>query len=183
MYLFADFHHSQRIFGQQAVSNGGSEATMWKPSQARVRRERKRNTTLYTGIHVAGFAGVLVALLFMFLAHSLRAPDLGPYLGKVMAVDLPKDQNATWQPGALREDFMWIVVTRDGVVYFRRNRIHDEIPDVMRAALHDGSEKKVYPSVDTYGRYAKVKVVLGQIRLAGVSDVVFLAEKLPRAAP
>ena len=68
-----------------------------------------------------------------------------------MAVDLPKVQNATWQPGALREDFMWIVVTRDGVVYFRRNRIHDEIPDVMRAALHDGSEKKVYPSVDTYG--------------------------------
>ena len=153
---------------------------MWKPSQARIRREKKRSTNLFTGIHVAGLAGILVALFLALLAHSVGAPDLR----KIVAVDLPRVQNATWQPKALREDVMWIVVTRDGGLFFRHNRIQvDEIPGVIRAAVRDGSEKKVYLSVDTYGRYAEVKVVLGQIRLGGVSDVVFLAEESIRPKP
>jgi len=164
-------------FGLPPVSNLVA-TPMWKPSQAIVRRERQRNTNpLYTGIHVAGFAGILVALLFMFLVHSLRAPDMGLYASRVTTVDLPTVQNATGQPRALREDFMWIVVTREGGLFFRHNRIQvNEIPDVIRAAVRDGSEKKVYLSVDMHSRYAGVKAVLGQIRLAGVSEVAFLAE-------
>jgi biopolymer transport protein ExbD len=147
---------------------------MWKPSQARIRRERKRGTNLFTGINVAGLAGILVALFFALLVHSAFSPDLR----KVAAVDLPRVKNATWQPKALREDVMWIVVTRDGGLFFRHNRIQvDEIPDAIRAAVRDGSERKVYLSVDTHGRYAEVKAVLGQIRRGGVSDVVFLAEE------
>jgi biopolymer transport protein ExbD len=72
-------------------------------------------------------------------------------------------------------------MTREGAVFFRHNKIQiDDIPDVIRVAVHDGSEKKVYLSVDMHSRYAEVKVVLGQIRLAGVSDVAFLAEESMR---
>ena len=145
-------------------------ASQWTPS-AKQRRAPSRSV-----IDVSGFAGIMLALLFLMMfglfypGHPLQAP-----------VDTPVTQHSTLQPGASREDVMEIAIARDGMVYFRNRRILlADIPDVLHEAVRDGAEKTVYVKADARAKYGDVKTALDQIRQSGLQNITFLTEH-PRA--
>jgi biopolymer transport protein ExbD len=142
---------------------------VWSPSQAIVGRAAKRNSALYTSINLAALASVLVTLLALFLVLA------APHTHDGVPVDFPSAQNSTRQPHALREDAMRVVVTRDGRIYFGNHAANpQELPELIRTALREGSEKTIYLVADRRAKYADVKVALDQIRLAGIGNVVVL---------
>jgi biopolymer transport protein ExbD len=117
----------------------------------------------------------MLALLFLFLGETnLHWHPRG-------SVDLPEAQNAVLERSALREDVMRIAVARDGSVYFRQTRIgREDLPKLIRTALQEGAEKKVYLAGDRRAKNESVKLVLDQIRLAGITSVVILTEESTR---
>jgi biopolymer transport protein TolR len=82
------------------------------------------------------FVGVFSVLLFIFMCITPAVH------GSRSTVDLPKAQNATLQPGAIREDALRIAVTRDGRYFFDSIEAEPgELPDLIRTAIRDGSER------------------------------------------
>ncbi len=115
----------------------------------------------------------MLALLFLLIG------DRRPHVPKQIPVDLPVVLNATSEPNALREDAILVSVTRDGRLYFRRDRIMlDDISNRISKAVQEGAEKRVYMEADSRARYRDVEVVLDQIRAAGITDVVIRAHEL-----
>ena len=98
------------------------------------------------------------------------------------ANDLPHAQNAKLQPGALREDEMRVGVLRDGRTYFRQTQIApDELPSLIRTAMQEGSERKVYLFVDARAVNRDAERVVDQIRLAGITRIAIVtAGNYPR---
>jgi len=135
----------------------------WRPSLAK-RRARVRSV-----IDVSAFAGVVLALLFLFLPLEVHHPRYIP-------ADLPTTYHSPFKPDALRDDALIVTITRDGSLYFRNTRISLEIlPDSLREALRDGTQKTVYISADSRAKYANVKAVVDRIRDSGVTNITFLA--------
>jgi biopolymer transport protein ExbD len=148
---------------------------VWSPSQAAVRRAARRASTYYAGINVSAFVSVMLALLFLLLG------DTTPDRYQKGAVDLPVAENAVSKPRALREDVMRVAVTRDGQVYFRQTHASpEELANLIRTALQEGAERKVYLAADARAKYGEVEIVLKQIRLAGIASIVILANKTLR---
>jgi|HubBroStandDraft_1064217.scaffolds.fasta_scaffold134578_2 biopolymer transport protein TolR len=142
-------------------------APQWRPSAA------KRRTRLRSAIDVSGFASIMFALLFLHLGFLL--PAHRPM--RSLPADLPITFHAALQPAALREDAMTLILTRDGTLYFRNIKIPPKtLPDAIRAAIRDGSEKTLYISADARAKYGDVKAVLNQIHQSGLQNVTFLAE-------
>jgi biopolymer transport protein ExbD len=146
---------------------------VWSPSQAAAERVAKRRPTFYSFINFWPFAGVMVVLLFMFLA------DLPPIHHNLWyAGDLPTSVYARSQPLALREDAMRIYIRRDGSVFFGNTLVAaDDLPGLIHNALQEGAEKKVYLAVDPRSRYGATARTVDQLRLAGIEHICFLAQK------
>lgn len=116
------------------------------------------------------FLGVFLVLLFIFMCITPPFHD--------STVNLPNAQGATMQPGAVREDAIRIVVTRDGRFFFDTAEAEPgELPNLIRKALRDGSERKVYLLADGRAKNGDIEIVVDQIRLAGITNVVILANK------
>jgi biopolymer transport protein ExbD len=97
-----------------------------------------------------------------------------------LAADLPITLHATLKPAALREDAMTLIITRDGMLYFRNIKIpQKDLPDAIRVALRNGSEKNLYINVDARAKYADINAVLDRIRDSGMTSVTFLTERYP----
>jgi biopolymer transport protein ExbD len=141
--------------------------TQWRPSAAR-RRMPPRSI-----IDVSGFAGIMFVLVFLFL--EMTAPLDRPMHS--FATDLPITYYPASKPGALREDTIALMITRDGAVYFRNAKILPrDLPAAIQEAVNTGSEKTVYIRADARVKYADVKVVLERIRESGLANVTFLTE-------
>jgi biopolymer transport protein TolR len=154
------------------ISRGFSE---WSPSQLAARRAAKRQPSLYPSINVVALTSVLLAilLLLMFGPTTVDQPRF--------VADRPKAEHATLQPGALREDAITVMVTREGFVLFRDSEISlDELPILIQTAVRQGSEKKIYLVADKRARNGDVARVLDQIQLAGIKDVVVLTQESTR---
>jgi biopolymer transport protein TolR len=150
-------------------------SSVWLPSKVVARRAAKRRSNFYTSINMWAFVSVMLALLFLFIG------DTTPHRYRYVAVDLPVVQNAVSQPSAVREDVIRVVVARDGSVYFRLARIHlEDLSERIRTALQEGAEKKIYLAADQRAKNGDVESVLDQIRLAGITNVVILAERPAR---
>src|SRR5208282_2867666 len=133
---------------------------------------RKRRTPLRPSIDLSAFLSVMLVLLFIVMFGNLY-----PTHRHSLPVDMPVTQHSTMQPGAVRDDSLMVVVTRDGTVYFRNRRIlPTDLPDALREATHNGSEKTVYVKADARARYLDVKTVLDQIRQSGLQNITFLTE-------
>jgi biopolymer transport protein ExbD len=140
----------------------------WRPSAT------KRRSPVRTAIDVSGFASIMFALLFLHM--GLLLPAHSPM--RSLARDLPITFHAALKPAALREDAMSIVITRDGMLYFRNIKIPPkDLPDAIRVALGSGSEKNLYINADARAKYADIKAVLDRIRDAGMTSVTFLTER------
>ena len=81
-------------------------------------------------------------------------------------------------PGALKEDALRVMVTRDGQVYLCDSHLmYGDLTDEIRERVRNGAEKKVYLAVDARAKYGDAKAVLDQIRMAGIGNVSFLTEE------
>jgi biopolymer transport protein TolR len=144
---------------------------MWSASKAAALRAAKRRSSIHPTFDLMPFAGVFTFLLFIFM---LAQPSHGGGLG----VDLPTAKNSTLQRAAIRDDAISISVTRGGQCYIRFTQIAPgDLPNLLRAALREGSERKVYLSADTRATNRDVGVVVDQIRLAGISHLAIMAYK------
>jgi biopolymer transport protein TolR len=71
-----------------------------------------------------------------------------------------------------------IAVTRDGRYFFDSIEAEPgELPDLIRTAIRDGSERQVYLLADSRAKNGEVDIVVDQVRLSGVTNVVILANK------
>jgi biopolymer transport protein ExbD len=148
------------------------DAGPWSPSRIAIQRAEKRRPTYLATLNLWPFAAVLLALLMMFMSGGR------PHQQRWTPVDLPVVLHAVPQPQARREDAIIIVMRRDGSVFFRTDRIRPEdIPAVTLDALKTGSERKVYLAADTHAKYGDISAIANQIRLAGISQICFLADK------
>jgi biopolymer transport protein TolR len=144
---------------------------VWSPSKAAALRAAKRRPSIYPAIDLMPFHGVSLVLLIMFMCYP------GAFHGD-SPVDLPKARSATLQSGAVREDAIRIAVTRDGSRFFGSNKAEPgELSDLIRTATRAGSERKVYLLADCRAKDEDVEIVFDQIRLAGITNVVILADK------
>jgi biopolymer transport protein ExbD len=129
-----------------------------------------RKNELLCRIDMWGFVSVMLALLFLLMPWTVVD-------GNAAAADLVSVRHSTRMPGALKEDALRVVVTRDGTIYFREHRIAlEDLPNEIREGLRSGAERKVYIAVDARAKFGDVPAVLDKIRLAGVEKVAFLTE-------
>lgn len=146
-------------------------APVWSPSQAAAEREAKRRPQFYSYLNLWPFVGVLLALFIMFLMG-------GPPIHGDITLDLPNVFHATAQPHARAEDAMKVYVTRDGRVYFRNTKVQAKsLPILIRGAVGDGAERKVYLAVDARARYGDAAAVVDEIGKAGIREICVLAWK------
>jgi biopolymer transport protein ExbD len=90
-------------------------------------------------------------------------------------------QNAVGQPKAIREDAMRVMVLRDGSIFFRNAKIDPtHLPTLVRRAVKEGTERRVYLTVDARTKYGDAKVVYDAIAAGGVREICLLAEKIGR---
>src|SRR5258706_10666120 len=130
----------------------------------------RRKNELLCRIDMWGFVSVMLALLFLLMPGTVVDPS-GP------TADLVGARHSTRMPGALREDALEVVITRDGSIYFRERRIAlEDLPNEIQEGLQNGAERKIYIKVDARAKYADVPAVLDKIRLAGVENVAFLTQ-------
>jgi biopolymer transport protein ExbD len=130
----------------------------------------RRKNELLCRIDMWGFVSMMLALLFMFLPITTDTHRSVP-------VDRPHAYHSASMPGALKEDALKVMVTRDGKIYFREHHVVlEDLPNQIREGLQSGAERKVYIAVDARAKYGDVPAVLDKIRLAGVEKVAFLTE-------
>ncbi len=73
---------------------------------------------------------------------------------------------------------MRIIVSRDGSLFFRDVRTEPEaLPELIREAIQQGAERKVYLAVDARTKYADAAAVIDKIREAGIRDVTILTDR------
>lgn len=157
--------------GANALVCVADGAELWSPLQRLHERTRKRRSEYYCQIDPCALAGILWALIFMFLGSQPSH-----HYHRWAPVDLPFNvQHSILLPGARREDAMFVSITRDGRDYFGNHRITpDELPELIRAGLRGGAENRIYISADGRARYSDAKAILVRVREAGVERVAFL---------
>lgn len=137
-----------------------------------------RRNDLYCRIDLPAVAiGIFFLLLVIFMI--IPYPHHGRTVDRVVA------RHAHKLPGAIREDAIKVALTRDGTVYFGNSKIRpDDLPDMVRDAVRNGAEKRIYLEVDARAWYGDVNAVLSQIQLTGIQNVSFIADSpRPAAAP
>jgi biopolymer transport protein ExbD len=149
-----------------------------------VRQPRSKSAKLICTIDVTAFAGVMFALVAMFLLPAMVVVD-SPRDAAHAAVDLAKASNLTDLQGALREDALFVAVQRDGHTWFGRDQIKPEnLPAAIRERVSHGAERKVYIRADMHAKYGTVLEVLSGVRSAGIENVAFLVnERNSRPTP
>jgi len=131
----------------------------------------KRKNELFCRIDMWGFVSVMLTLLFLLMPGTVVDPK-GP------AADLAGARHSIRMPGALKEDALQVMVTRDGQVYLRGSHLMcGDLADEIRERVRNCAEKKAYLAVDARAKYGDAKAVLDQIRMAGIENVSFLTEE------
>jgi len=143
----------------------------WRPS-ARLRKRRVPHLSI---IDVSGLAAIMVFLLALFMVTADTYSGYHHYHGYHQNYGYVSSTQSTLQPGALKDDALIVDVHPDDNIYFASERVTPEqIPELIRAAVQQGSEPKVYLGIDARAIYGSVKVLLDQIRIARIENVVLL---------
>lgn len=133
---------------------------------------RKKRTALRSSIDVSGFAGVMLALLFLMIFGEMY-----PMHRHLLPVDMAVTRHSSPLPNAERDDAVTIAITRDGTLYVNHTRILPaDLPEQLRDLMHDNENKTVYVKADARVKYGDVKIALDGIRSANVKNIAFLTE-------
>jgi biopolymer transport protein ExbD len=144
--------------------------------QRRVRNRRlgRKHYGLFCNLNLSAFSqSMLGCVLTLLVVYMTFAPS--SHHGLV--VDRYISHTATPMLGALREDAMKVVVTRDGSIYFGNTKIAGEdLAGQIRLRLQSGAQRKVYLVVDQRAQFGDLAIALDEVRHAGIWDFAFLAE-------
>ncbi len=144
-------------------------AGSWILSQPKI---EERGNEHFAFLNLWPFAGVMMALLFLFLGLTSAHPH------RYSGVDLAPVKHPVMFPLALREDAMNLHVTRDGTLFFNGHKVSvDDIPRGIHESIQSGAEKRVYLWVDARAKYWDAKVALDGVRDAGIERVALMVEK------
>jgi biopolymer transport protein ExbD len=147
----------------------------WSPSRIAIERAAARATAVSASIHHLAMVSTSVLLLILMMVTAGSA-----YPHHVLATELARSYFATPEPSARREDVIKVTVRRDGSVFFRNSQMaSNDLAVRIREAVRSGSERKVYLAVDRRTRFSDVAPALDQIRAAGITQISFLAERVP----
>ncbi len=138
-------------------------------------RKLQKPLKVFTGIDTTAFASVLIVVVFiLWIAEAAK-----PMVARGVSTDLPYMSHPVSMSGALREEAMKITILRDGQVYFGNDPIwSDDLVQKIQDQLKDREvERKVYVVADVRARWGTVKMVLGQVRSAGIIRVAFLVDQ------
>jgi len=142
------------------------ETTRWSPFD-RIRKKKRRDAEYFLQIDVSALFGIFLAIFIAFANGNSISHGAG--------VDLVRSRNATLVPTALRDDAMWISVTRDGKWYFGDRQVAlDGLPSKILEALHSGAEKRVFLLVDARAKYKDAEMAVDGIRSARIRRITFL---------
>jgi|SRR5208337_576518 len=137
-------------------------------------KSANRRNELYCRINFSLVALIVFSpllVIFMVLPHLYHG----------VFVDLVLARHTHKLPGAIREDAIKIYIQRDGTLYFRSSLVHcNDLPDMIRVAVRNGAEKRIYLEVDARARNSAVSAVFSQIQLTGIQDVSILADSPDR---
>jgi len=123
-------------------------------------------------INVTPMADVMLVLLIIFMVIT-------PMLQKGVNVDLARTVNPNDMTEADRDDAVLGAVTRDGKFYLGQERVSiEDLPIRVGDLLVNKLDKTVYVKSDSRAKYGDVKLVVDNIRNAGVDKVGLLTEKL-----
>ena len=135
-----------------------------------MRKKKRWDAEYFFRIDVSALFGVFLAI-FITLAN-------GNSISRGAGVDLAKSRNAALVPSALRDDAMWISVTRDGKWYFGDRRVSpEELPSRILEGLRSGAENRVFLLVDARARYEDAEIALQEIQRTRVWRVTFLTSR------
>jgi biopolymer transport protein ExbD len=113
--------------------------------------------------------GVLFSLLIIVMISGY------PHHG--LAVDRPMVRHLLPMPAAFREDAMWIMITRDGRIYFDNSQLSvDDLSSQIRDQVRRGRNTRFISSWTPGSVMADLAAVLDEVRHAGIEEVAFLAE-------
>ncbi len=141
--------------------------------RVRIRRLGSKRYGLFCNLNSSLFSqSMLGCVLILLIVFMMYVP---PYHG--VEIDRYISHSARPMPAALREDAMRVVVTRDGIIYFRNTKIAGEhLSGQIRLRLHCGAQRKVYFVVDQRAHFGDLAIALDEVRHAGIWDIAFLAE-------
>ncbi len=147
------------------------------PPATRMRQKRSNSANLICRIDVTAFAGVMFALVAMFLIPATTVVD-SPRGTAGAAADLAKVAHPVAMREANREDALLIAVQRDGRIWFGTETVTpDHLPGKIRDRLSRGAERRVYIRADARARYGTVLEVLDNVRSAGIENIAFLVDE------
>ena len=142
----------------------------WSPSRLNRERVQQRASGYYCWIDLSAFLILIWALLMIEMAAQ-------PAITYGSPVNFARVGHSTWQPQALREDSMHLAIDLDSNVYFGITKTTpNDLPAQIREGVRGGAEKRVYLDVDARARYGNVKLVLDELRAAGITNVTFVVE-------
>ena len=148
---------------------------MRSPSRAAKERIVKRSPRVRARVDQWPLVGTFIALFLIIIVSQGMASQVH----HTVVADLPITAYAAAQPRATREDSIRIMVSRDGSIYFRNQKTDPEaLPKLVREAVEDGAERKVYLTMDGRTKYGDAKVVYDAIAAGGVRDICLMAEKI-----
>lgn len=128
-------------------------------------------------IDVTAFASVMFALVAMFVLPAAVVVD-SPRDAAHISVDSAKVSNPTDMRGADREDALVVAITRDGHIWFGKDKIAlENLPAAIREGVGHGAERTVYIRADMRARYGGVARILTSVQAAGIEKVAFIVDK------
>jgi biopolymer transport protein ExbD len=140
--------------------------SQWIPSA------KQRRAPSPSVIDVSGFAGIMLALLFLMMFGEMY-----PMHPRSLPVDMAVARHSTSQPNAEREDAVIVGIMRDGRLYVMNARVSPaDLPAVLRDLMDSREDKTVYVKADARAKYGDVKIALDSIRGANVTNIAFLTE-------
>ncbi len=148
----------------------------WSPSANALRRIAARRSTYFCRIEPSGVAGVLLALLMLYMGPA----SISHYGHPKVVGDLPFAEHRHPLHGAIREDAMNLRIARGGKVGFGFVQIaRSEIPVQIRESLASGSEPRVYLWADRRAKYSDIREALDLVRQAGVTNISIVTTTVP----
>jgi biopolymer transport protein ExbD len=125
-------------------------------------------------IEVSALAAIMVVLVTLVICAT---PMDFPHHNSSVSLPIVSHSVALW--GSLREDALQIAIMRDGQVFFGTQRLSpEELTAKLQERVRAGAPRKVYIRADVRVHYRGVKMVLDEVRSAGLTNVAFITEKL-----
>lgn len=130
-----------------------------------------------SAINVTPLVDVMLVLLIIFMV-------IAPLLQNNVTVNMVNSRNAIQMDAANKTDAAIVAITRDGAIYFRKDRIEEkEVTSKIKDNMENKTDKTVFLRCDVRAKYGEVETVVDDIRNAGVENLAFLTQQNDETPP